>query len=157
MIQRKSYTFASPKRRMAITKNIFLVDDDADDQLFFVDALKEIDAEITCGIANNGKEALEKLKALHVLPEIVFLDLNMPFMNGYECLSHLKNELKLSKIPVVVFTTSNDPKDAEITHQLGADVFLSKPNEFNKLRSKLERILNLNFRENSHLISQYSV
>jgi CheY-like chemotaxis protein len=142
---------------MILTKNIFLVDDDVDDQLFFTDALKEIDSEISCVIANNGKEALEQLRKLSNLPEILFLDLNMPFMNGYECLSQLKNETRLSKIPVVIFTTSNDPRDAEITHQLGAEVFLSKPNEFGKLRSKLEKILMLDFKGNSQLISQYSV
>ena len=142
---------------MVLTKNIFLVDDDVDDQLFFTDALKEIDSSITCSIANNGREALEQLRSLSSLPEILFLDLNMPFMNGYECLSQLKSESRLSRIPVVIFTTSNDPRDAELTHQLGAEVFLSKPNEFSKLRSKLEKILMLDFKGNSHLFSQYSV
>ena len=142
---------------MAHTKNIFLVDDDVDDQLFFTDALKEIDSGIFCSIANNGKEALDQLRKLNELPEILFLDLNMPFMNGYECLSQLKNESRLSKIPVVIFTTSNDPKDAEITHQLGAEVFLSKPNEFSLLREKLEKILALDFSADSQLFSQYSV
>jgi len=142
---------------MALTKNIFLVDDDMDDQLFFTEALNEIDSSINCTIANNGKQALELLKNVNQLPELLFLDLNMPFMNGYECLSQLKNETRLSKIPIVIFTTSNDPRDAEITHQLGADVFLSKPNEYNQLRIKLERILNLDFSGSSNFVSQYSV
>ena len=142
---------------MALSRNIFLVDDDTDDQLFFTDALKEIDSGIICTIANNGREALDKLKKSNPLPEILFLDLNMPFMNGYECLSYLKNETRLARIPVVIFTTSNDPKDAETTHQLGADVFLSKPNEFGLLRDKLELILNINFQENAHVVSQYSI
>jgi CheY-like chemotaxis protein len=142
---------------MTKPKNIFLVDDDADDQLFFTDALKDIDSSISCSIANNGKEALDYLSRMTMLPEILFLDLNMPFMNGYECLSRLKNEDRLSRIPVVIFTTSSDPKDAEITHQLGAEVFLSKPNEFRQLREKLEKILALDFSADAQLISQYSV
>jgi CheY-like chemotaxis protein len=142
---------------MAKPKNIFLVDDDVDDQLFFTDALKDIDSSISCSIANNGKEALDYLNRLTLLPEILFLDLNMPFMNGYECLSKLKNEVRLSRIPVVIFTTSTDPKDAEITHQLGAEVFLSKPSEFKQLREKLEKILALDFSADAQLISQYSV
>jgi len=142
---------------MAKPKNIFLVDDDVDDQLFFTDALKDIDSSISCSIANNGKEALDCLNRLTRLPEILFLDLNMPFMNGYECLSKLKNEVRFSRIPVVIFTTSSDPKDAEITHQLGAEVFLSKPSEFRQLREKLEKILALDFSADSQLISQYSV
>ena len=142
---------------MVKSKNIFLVDDDADDQLFFTEALREIDSNISCTIANNGREALEHLRQLTLLPEILFLDLNMPFMNGYECLSQLKNEIHLSRIPVVIFTTSNDPKDAEITHQLGAEVFLSKPPEFKLLRQKLERILTIDFSADAQLLSQYSV
>lgn len=140
-----------------LRKKVFLVDDDNDDQLFFTDALKEIDESIQCLIANNGKEALDQLKMLTALPDILFLDLNMPFMNGYECLTQLKNNVRLNEIPVVIFTTSNDPKDVELTHQLGADVFLSKPNEFNLLREKLARILQLDFKINLPLISQYSV
>ena len=142
---------------MVKSKNIYLVDDDVDDQLFFTDALREIDSGISCSIANNGREALEYLRQMTSLPEILFLDLNMPFMNGYECLSQLKNEQRLSRIPVVIFTTSNDPRDAEITHQLGAEVFLSKPNEFRLLREKLEKILALDFSADAQLISQYSV
>jgi CheY-like chemotaxis protein len=142
---------------MLQSKNIFLVDDDVDDQLFFTEALREIDSNISCSFANNGREALEHLRNMTSLPEILFLDLNMPFMNGYECLSHLKNEVKLSRIPVVIFTTSNDPRDAEITHQLGAEVFLSKPNEFHLLREKLEKILALDFSADSQLISQYAI
>jgi len=138
-------------------KKIFLVDDDVDDQLLFTEALKEIDESIECDIANNGRDAIDQLKKRSQLPEILFLDLNMPFMNGYECLSQLKGETNLATIPIVIFTTSNDPKDVEITHQLGADVFLSKPNEFNLLREKLERILKLDFTVNSPYISQYAI
>ena len=59
---------------MENNKNIFLVDDDIDDQLFFTDALKEIDSGISCAIANNGREALEHLRKMTLLPEILFLD-----------------------------------------------------------------------------------
>ena len=140
-----------------LKKKIFLVDDDVDDQLIFTEALKEIDESIECEIANNGRDALDQLKKRTHFPDILFLDLNMPFMNGYECLSQLKSETQLASIPVVIFTTSNDPRDVEITHQLGANVFLSKPNEFNQLREKLERILQLDLKIHSPYISQYAI
>jgi CheY-like chemotaxis protein len=130
---------------MALIKNIFLVEDDIDDQLFFTDALKEIDPTIECRIAKNGKEALELLKKMSILPGILFLDLNMPLLNGYEFLNELKAETLISVIPIVIFTTSNDPREEQMTRQLGADVFFSKPSEFNELRSKLIQILSLDF------------
>jgi CheY-like chemotaxis protein len=142
---------------MTSIKNILLIDDDADDQLLFTDALREIDSGIGCLIANNGKDALEQLKNFSNLPDILFLDLNMPFLNGYELLKHLKTETRLSEIPVVIFTTSNDRKDAELAQQLGAHFFLSKPNEFSKLRMKLAYILSMEFNRNPAHISRYSI
>jgi CheY-like chemotaxis protein len=142
---------------MTSIKNILLIDDDADDQLLFTDALREIDSGIRCLIANNGKDALEQLKNFSNLPDILFLDLNMPFLNGYELLKNLKTETRLSEIPVVIFTTSNDRKDAELARQLGAHFFLSKPNEFSKLRMKLAYILSMEFNSNPAHISRYSI
>lgn len=142
---------------MIVNRKVFLVDDDEDDQLFFMDALKEIDPSIQCSVAKNGKEALNLLKELTILPDVIFLDLNMPFMNGFECLKVLKTEIKLSIIPIVIFTTSNDPRDVQLTHRLGAEVFLSKPNDFNQLKQKLEHILKINFDFYTPEISQYSI
>ena len=81
----------------------------------------------------------------------------MPYMNGFECLKVLKTEIKLSLIPIVIFTTSNDPRDVQLTHRLGAEVFLSKPNDFNQLKLKLEHILKINFDFYTPEISQYSL
>ena len=148
---RKNYfifVIAFRDNHMAI-KNILLIDDDTDDHLFFTDALKEIDTGIQCVIENNARDALERLKKLSILPDILFLDLNMPFLNGYEFLRHLKSEPHLREIPVIIFSTSTDRKDAELAHQLGADFFLSKPNEFGELCIQLANILNFDFRENS--------
>ena len=142
---------------MIRNKNIFLVDDDDDDQLFFKDALWEIDSTINCSVANNGKDAIKILNELTVLPDVIFLDLNMPFMNGFECLKVLKTEIRLSIIPIVIFTTSNDPRDVELTHRLGAEVFLSKPNDFTLLKEKIERILSMNFTSYTPEINQYSI
>jgi CheY-like chemotaxis protein len=128
-----------------IHKNIFLAEDDADDQFLFTDALKQIDASIQCQIASDGRQAISMLKKMTKLPEIIFLDLNMPLMNGFECLSKMKNDARLASVPVVIFTTSRNPEDAHATHQLGANVFLSKPSDFSELKSKIQRILSLDF------------
>ncbi len=145
---------------MILLKNIFLAEDDSDDQFLFTDALNEIDSSIKCQIANNGKETVEALTKLEVLPDVIFLDLNMPYMNGFECLSKLKNDVRLSQLPVVIFTTSQNPADVEATHQLGANVFLSKPAKFADLKAKLQRILSIDFKAKDQMIghlAQYSV
>lgn len=144
---------------MILHKNIFLADDDPDDQYLFADALKQIDNAITLQIAKNGKEAISQLKKQEKLPDIIFLDLNMPLMNGFECLSKMKNDNRLAELPVVIFTTSRNPEDARATHQLGANVFLTKPSDFSELRNKLQRILHLDFSMNkaSSNLAQYCV
>lgn len=130
---------------MTLLKNIFLAEDDTDDQFLFTDALREIDSTINCQIAKNGKETLEQLGQLSNLPDVIFLDLNMPCMNGFVCLSKLKKDPRLAKLPVVVFTTSQNRADVEATQQLGANVFLSKPVTFAELKAKIQSILNLDF------------
>jgi len=130
---------------MGIHKKILLVDDDADDQLFFVDAIKELEPAIDCDVANNGLEALDHLEKIPPPPNLIFLDLNMPIMNGYECLDILKKTEAYREIPVIIFTTSSQAKDKERTISMGAKMYLTKPFDFNVLKSKLQDILETDF------------
>jgi CheY-like chemotaxis protein len=124
---------------------IFLIDDDEDDQLFFIDALESIDPLLQCDTAGNGKVALEKLLSSDPLPDIIFLDLNMPVMNGFEFLMHIKNEMLVNKIPVGIFTTSNIIDDIKKSKKLGAKFFFTKPNDFQVLCTKLQKLLTEDF------------
>lgn len=126
---------------MTIYKKLLLVDDDIDDQLFFVDAIKELAPSFECGIANNGLEALDHLEKVPPPPSLIFLDLNMPLMNGFECLAQLKKTNDYKEIPVVIFTTSNNPVDIEKAITMGAKMFLTKPPDYNVLKNKLREIL----------------
>jgi CheY-like chemotaxis protein len=141
-----------------MNKRVFLAEDDEDDVLLFKNMLQEIDDTITLDHANDGNEALKKLQATDTLPDVIFLDLNMPCMNGFEFMHTLKNDERLRQLPIVIFTGSSNPEDAEKTHKLGANVFLSKPVESGLLKEKLQRILNFDFtnREQDAII-QYSV
>ena len=140
-------------------KNIFLTEDDDDDREVFKIALHDIDETIKFEFATNGKETIERLKDCNTLPDIIFLDLNMPIMNGFECLSALKNDSRLVTLPVVIFTTSSNPLDVQATHQLGANVFLIKPVSIAELTKKLQRILQINFNAGTDWssLAQYSV
>ncbi len=124
---------------------IFLIDDDEDDQFMFKEVVKSIDPSKHCEIAVNGKNALEILKLSDYLPDIIFLDLNMPIMNGYDFLIQVKKEKKLKKIPVGIFSTSNNSHDKQITKEFGAQFFLTKPTDFQTLRKQLLQILSSDF------------
>jgi len=120
---------------------ILYVDDDAEDWDFFNEAIKQIDPTIKCLMASNGKAALETLKSASVLPDYIFLDINMPLMDGKTCLVELKKNDKLKHIPVIMYSTTSDTREIKECYQLGAFDFLIKPNVFQKLCEDLDSIL----------------
>ncbi|MEJ7627245.1 MAG: response regulator [Ferruginibacter sp.] len=122
-------------------KRILVVDDDIDDKGIFCDALEEITKDVECIMVNNGQEALQHL-ATPPPYDLIFLDLNMPVMNGYETLAVLKNDDKYRNIPVVVISTSKNERDKKRCSDLGANKYLTKPSSFHKFVDELKQILN---------------
>jgi CheY-like chemotaxis protein len=125
-------------------KTCFLIDDDADDQEIFALALTQLNEALECQIANNGFEALQLLKKTRFLPDYIFLDLNMPKMNGKECLKELKKNERLKSIPVVIYTTSSSTMDMLDTKQLGASAFITKPFSLTELTETLNQFFEKN-------------
>lgn len=116
------------------------VDDDQEDREFFCEALKEIDPSIVCLLAGSGAEALSLLQSHMPLPDYIFLDINMPMMNGKQCLKKLKSMTELQAIPVIMYSTSTDTREIRECYSLGAEDFLIKPNSFEKLVNDLTSI-----------------
>lgn len=105
-----------------------LVDDDEDDQLIFLNAMEKINPDLNCITAWNGVEALEQLSRMRTLPEVIFLDLNMPRMNGEQFLEAFAETINAGRIPVIVMTTSADVRTVESTLAKGASHYIIKPN-----------------------------
>lgn len=116
------------------------VDDDQEDREFFCDALREIDPTITCLIAGSGMEALALLENRSPLPDYIFLDINMPMMDGKQCLKALKSTPHLHSIPVIMYSTSTDTREIKECYKLGAEDFLIKPHSYDKLVNDLTSI-----------------
>lgn len=121
-------------------QRILLIEDDNDDQEFFKQALSEINAELVCTIAENGIDGLKKIK-IPPPPDLMFLDINMPLMDGFQYLQAIKLEPDYKNIPVVMFTTSHNFKDREKAKQLGAARYIIKPNSFQSLKRALAEVL----------------
>jgi CheY-like chemotaxis protein len=122
-------------------KKFLLVDDDLDDTGLFKEALFEIDPDIVCYVDHNGRTALDKLKRNEYLrPDIIFIDINMPGMNGWQCLEDLKKDIRFRDIPVIMYSTSSFVGDAEKAIELGALCFFTKPSEYNLLKVILKTI-----------------
>lgn len=110
-----------------------IVEDDADDRHYFSNAVKEIDASYECLEAWNGAQALQLLRKAKQLPDFIFIDINMPLMNGLDCLEKLKEDEQLKHIPVIIYTTSKYQENSDYTRELGASYFITKPIDLKKL------------------------
>ena len=115
-------------------KICLLVDDDLDDHEIFSLALQESESPVEVVRAYDGFEALSHLRDKRFeRPDFIFLDLNMPRMNGKQCLQQLKDDLNLKDIPVVIYSTSSEIKDLIDAQRLGATAFIVKSSSIHEL------------------------
>jgi len=126
-------------------KNIFLADDDADDRMFFEDALKQVSIPTQLTLASDGLELMNNLEAIvePPPPDVIFLDLNMPRKNGFQCLEEIRNTPKLKDIPIVIFSTTTNVDAVNKTYQHGANHYICKPHSFELLVKAIETVVTL--------------
>ncbi len=117
---------------MKSSRPIFLVEDDAVDQMLLKRALSSLGIRNRLDIANDGEEALEQLGRSkgEDRPCLILIDLNMPRMNGFEFLKALRQDESLRMIPVIVLTTSKEQKDVRESYRLGAAGYMAKPVDY---------------------------
>jgi DNA-binding response OmpR family regulator len=121
---------------------ILLIDDDEEDQEIFTDALKEVDPLLHCAVANDGEEAMVLLTAdALVKPDLIFIDMNMPKLNGKQVLRALKASGTLQDVPVIMYSTFFGAKDVVEIQNLGAAHHMVKATRFSELCASLRTIL----------------
>ena len=123
-------------------KLLFLIDDDTDDQEIFKSALAEVDETCIVRTASNGIEALQALSVEDIHPDLIFVDLNMPKMDGIQFLQQIREAGILSKTPIIIYTTSAHPNEINKTKELGAVQFITKPTRYAELQNLLRSLLN---------------
>lgn len=120
--------------------HILLADDDVDDCLFFKEALDELPVSASLATVNDGAQLMEYLDS-SPLPDLLFLDLNMPKKTGFECLTEIHQKNKLKEIKVIIFSTHIDPETLKLFHSRGAHYFIRKPTEFSLLKKVINNAL----------------
>ena len=135
------------------TSTIFLADDDEDDRALFELAISQISVPTQLHMFKNGVALITALRAPKInLPDILFLDLNMPNKGGLECLNEIKEDPGLKEITVVIYSTSSSEKDIEATFLAGANIYINKPADFYILKSILKKVLTIDWHyHNSNL------
>lgn len=120
---------------------ILLVEDDPDDQEIFLETLNRISSNLKCMTANHGKEALNILMNPFPQPSIIFLDLNMPVMNGFEFLIELQQFKELKKIPIIIYSTAKDDYDIKNSEKFGVKKILRKPSNLTDITKIISETL----------------
>lgn len=141
-IQMEEFNTASKSRR----KVILLAEDDQDDVFLFQEILGKIDQNIDIKVVSNGLEAIFSLME-PPMADVIFLDINMPRMNGIECLRRIRNVSK--DIPVIILTTSGNEELINQVKELGASGFVSKPGAYSKFQTVMNDILAIDWKKNS--------
>ena len=125
---------------------VLLADDDDDDRLFFKDAIEEVKVKTVVNMVNDGVELMDYLNNPDTrLPNLIFLDLNMPRKGGMECLKEIRSNHKLKDLSIAIYSTSGLEKDIEETFVKGANIYIKKPNDFDELKSILVKVININW------------
>jgi len=125
---------------------ITLADDDEDDRMFFTDAFEELKINTVVNTVNDGVALMDFLNHPEtVLPNIIFLDLNMPLKSAIECLKEIKANPKFKDIVIAIYSTSSSEEDIENTFVLGANIYIKKPNNFGKLKEVLSEVVTINW------------
>jgi CheY-like chemotaxis protein len=135
--------------------NILLADDDKADCLLFKDALDELPVSAHLTIVHNGEQLIEELtQKRKMLPDVLFLDINMPRKNGFASLGEIKRSIEFQDIPVIMFSTASDEETVKNIFRDSAHYYICKPADFTKLKKVIYEALTLITQKNSRLPGQ---
>ncbi|MGJ8550728.1 response regulator [Winogradskyella wichelsiae] len=135
--------------------HIILTDDDEDDRLLFSEALDEISIKTNLLLFAHGQKLIDYLfQPEIILPDMIFLDLNMPIKNGLQSLIDIRSNARFKDIHIAMYSTSLADKDINEAFTSGANMYVNKPNCFNLLKETLEQILQLNWKNHKQNLSK---
>ena|SRR5687768_17593487 len=127
---------------------VLLADDDADDRMFFEEAIRELRLNLDIRTVKDGLELMDYLLGSGIiLPQILFLDLNMPFKNGFQCLKEIRAIKAFEDMFIVLYSTTARPSDIDVAFERGASLFIQKPSSFLELKLLLQKVFTTNFLE----------
>jgi CheY-like chemotaxis protein len=129
-------------------QSILVVDDNEDDYEAVARAFKKVGLTIPVSLCTTGQTAMDFLNHTGAYtqmdkadkPQLIMLDLNMPGMDGFQVLQHIREDAGLRQIPVVIWTTSSNEKDIDTCYQMGANAYMQKPAIFDSLIQSVKRL-----------------
>lgn len=124
-------------------EHILLAEDDEDDLEIFREIVLEVPSNVQLQVVSNGLQLMKTLQLMPRLPDVIFLDLNMPFKNGLQCLKEIREREEWKSLTIIVLTTSSNPEQINRAKELGADNYLVKFTSFNAFKQALLNCLQI--------------
>lgn len=125
---------------------ILVAEDDEDDRSFLSDAFSKIEIVNSIEFVENGQELLSYLKTASKLPDLIFLDLNMPLVDGMEALSAIKENIDFKKLPIIILTTSKNQEHIYKTYMKGISAYIVKPFTYEALNEMIKKTTDFYFK-----------
>lgn len=126
---------------MKRVKRILLIDDDVDDTDLFRDVLKELDPLVEIHTLHNSVDLIEHID--RISPDFIFLDINMPFRNGFECLETIRKHPKHNRLLVAIYSTSGSDKQIKKAYDCRANMYIQKPSSLPSIKKVIEKVITL--------------
>lgn len=136
--------------------SLLLADDDSDDCEVFCSVVATIAPSIKIACVSDGRQLMTLLQSFS--PDILFLDLEMPYKNGLECLVEIRQNELLKDLPVVAFSSTNRPANIQTAYEMGAHLFLLKSPSYSEFTASLKTVLlHLDWQKPNHIKEQYCI
>lgn len=132
-------------RNEAHARHILLAEDDDDDYLIFTVAIQDTKLAVAITRAENGDELMKLLE--ESIPDILFLDLEMPCKDGKQCLKEIRANQKYDELPIILYTSYREPGSVEFCFRQGANLYVIKPSSISELSEILRRILTIDWKQ----------
>lgn len=133
--------------------NVLFVDDDADEYYLFNEAIEQSAQQVNMTRAKDGNDLLKILSTGHK-PDVIFMDLNMPYKDGLETLIELRTSNSFKEIPVVIFSTTSNSSQINTCYQQGANLYVVKPETFDQIAAMVNKVFSLNWKNLTGTSSQ---
>jgi len=125
---------------------VLMADDDSDDREIFKEVVHKINNLILIETVEDGTQLLEKLSHILMLPDYIFLDLNMPCKTGHECLEDIRSQEELNNVPIIIYSTSTWKEDINNTYKKGANLYIKKPHAIELIETVLRKVFALDWK-----------
>jgi DNA-binding NarL/FixJ family response regulator len=140
---------------------IYLADDDPEDRMIFSEVLYELYPNVELRLIESGTALCEVLFAKKTMPpDILFLNVNMPAKNGFDCLREIREQTgSLRFLKIVMYSSSSNPQTIKLSSELGADLYAVKPSSVDDLRKLIKKVFDINWRSSpgkASILLQYS-